>query len=104
MNQRNPRNLDLFWGILLVLSINIVVMILLWPPVLSRKHHLSIDTLASYFNLAVKIDFGQLLYLLPLIIWLTYLQKREFMKGVIIGAVITVLINFGGCYLALTTR
>jgi hypothetical protein len=104
MSSRNPRNLDLFWGIFIVLSINIVVMFLLCPPVLSRKHHLSIDTLASYFNLAVKIDLGQLIYILPLIIWLTYLQKREFMKGVIIGAVITVLINFGGCYLFLTMR
>jgi hypothetical protein len=42
--------------------------------------------------------FWQLLYVIPLIIWLRRRQKLALMKGVIIAAVITALSN-GGCSL-----
>lgn len=44
--------------------------------------------------------FWQLLYVLPLTIWLKRRGKIGLMKGVIIGAVITALVN-GACYLAI---
>lgn len=44
--------------------------------------------------------FWQLLYVLPLTIWLKRRGKLSMMKGVIIGAVLTALVN-GACYLAI---
>ncbi|MFH7027547.1 MAG: hypothetical protein ACHBN1_19635 [Heteroscytonema crispum UTEX LB 1556] len=44
--------------------------------------------------------FWQLLYVIPLIFWLKRQQRLALMKGVIIGAVITALLN-GGCSLLL---
>jgi hypothetical protein len=44
--------------------------------------------------------FWQLLYAIPLILWLRRQQKLALMKGVIIGAVITALLN-GVCSLLL---
>lgn len=40
----------------------------------------------------------QLLYVIPVCIWLRRQQRLEMMKGVIIGAVITALLN-GSCFL-----
>ncbi|MEQ9235604.1 MAG: hypothetical protein RIG66_16145 [Coleofasciculus sp. E2-BRE-01] len=37
--------------------------------------------------------FWQLLYVIPLIIWLKHRRKMGMMKGVIIGAVLTALLN-----------
>ncbi len=44
------------------------------------------------------IGIVQLLYVIPLAIHLKRQQKVETMKGVIIGAIITILLN-GGCWL-----
>ncbi len=44
--------------------------------------------------------FWQLLYVLPLTIWLKRRGKIGMMKGGSIGAVITALLN-GACYLAI---
>lgn len=46
------------------------------------------------------IGLLQLLYIVPLIIWSIANQRWGFMKGVIIAAVITALLN-GGCWLIL---
>jgi hypothetical protein len=40
----------------------------------------------------------QLLYVIPITLWLRRRQRIGMMKGVIIGAVITALLN-GGCFL-----
>ncbi|MBD1927096.1 hypothetical protein H6F74_12690 [Trichocoleus sp. FACHB-90] len=40
----------------------------------------------------------QILYVIPLVFWLKRQQRWGLMKGVIIGAVITALLN-GGCFL-----
>jgi hypothetical protein len=47
---------------------------------------------------AIGFFFWQLLYVIPLIIWLKRRRKMGMMKGVIIGAVLTALLN-GSCYL-----
>jgi len=49
---------------------------------------------------ALAIAISQLLYVVPLCIWLKRKNRMSMMKGVIIGAVITALLN-GGCYLLL---
>lgn len=48
---------------------------------------------------AAGFFFWQLLYVLPLTIWLKRRGKISMMKGVIIGAVIAALVN-GACYLS----
>lgn len=47
---------------------------------------------------ALGIGITQLIYIIPLIIWLIRKRKWGLMKGVIIGAVLTLLLN-GGCWL-----
>lgn len=44
--------------------------------------------------------FWQLLYVIPLTIWLKRRGKVGMMKGVITGAVLTALVN-GACYLSM---
>jgi hypothetical protein len=46
--------------------------------------------------------FWQLLYVIPLIIWCRRRRKFGMMKGVIIGAVITALVN-GACFVAFSS-
>ena len=105
MNPRNQRNLEFFWGIFLILSINIVVMILLWVLVFEKYvKAIGGGDLVTYSIFAFGIDIGQIIYILPLLVWLDILQKGEFIKGVIIGALLTALINFGCCYLFLSMR
>lgn len=47
---------------------------------------------------AFLIGVTQLVYVIPLIIWAVRQQRWGFMKGVIIAAVVTALLN-GGCWL-----
>ena len=44
------------------------------------------------------IGLFQILYVIPVVFWLKRRQKWGLMKGVIIGAVLTALLN-GGCWL-----
>ncbi len=52
--------------------------------------------IALYGSMGISIT--QLLYVIPVLIWLERRQKWGLMKGVIIGAVLTALLN-GGCWL-----
>jgi hypothetical protein len=56
--------------------------------------------LAIWIVGAVGFFFWQLLYVIPLSLWLKRRGKVGMMKGVIIGAVITALLN-GACFLAM---
>jgi hypothetical protein len=59
----------------------------------------------SFFTIAALSSAGisitQLIYIIPVIIWLNRRGQFALKKGVIIGAVITALLN-GGCYLILS--
>lgn len=56
----------------------------------------------TFFIIPILISGGisitQLIYVIPVMIWLRKRQQLALNKGVIIGAVITALLN-GGCYL-----
>ena len=58
----------------------------------------------SFFTISALSSAGisitQLIYVIPLIIWLNRRRQFALKKGVIIGAVLTALLN-GGCYLVL---
>jgi hypothetical protein len=56
----------------------------------------------SFFFALAALFLIQLLYVIPTCIWLKRKRKPLMMKGVIIGAVITALVN-GGCFLLVTS-
>ncbi len=60
---------------------------------------------SSFFTIAALSSAGisitQIIYIIPTIIWLNRRGQFALKKGVIIGAVITALLN-GGCYLILS--
>lgn len=60
----------------------------------------SADPYIFLLPLMVLITLGitQLLYVIPLVLWLNRKRRFTTMKGVIIGAVFTALLN-GACYL-----
>lgn len=98
MSQQNE-----FWkvtqGILLLFLIHALA-----ASVISSLSYLLQIIYGGYTALGVLIiGFGgfslcQLLYVIPVCIWLKRKRKNLMMKGVIIGAVITALVN-GGCFL-----
>ena len=62
----------------------------------------------SFLNTAINVSFfaffrigiTQWLYVIPLLIWLQRRERWGLFKGVLIGALLTMLLN-GGCFLAL---
>lgn len=97
MSQQNQ-----FWGviqgILLLIGMHAVAILIIFAIsyVLDRIRG-GYDGLAFLFGLAA-LFLIQLLYVIPVCIWLKRKGKPLMMKGVIIGAVITGLIN-GSCFL-----
>ncbi len=103
MSQENE-----FWGvlkgILLLFIIHIFTLLAIYALSLILQ-----ELYGGYTALGVwLLGFGcfslwQLLYVIPICIWLKRKRKPLVMKGVIIGAVITFLLN-GGCFLLLTSQ
>lgn len=60
-----------------------------------------ISTILLYALLVIGLS--QLVYVVPTILWARSQQKWELMKGIIIGAVFTALLN-GGCWLLIGTQ
>jgi hypothetical protein len=103
MSERNEISKIIF-GILLVLGLHILALIVLTllvytVNILGGATVFPINILWIYAVFGIGIS--QLLYVIPLIIRLKQQQRWGLMKGVIIGAVITALLN-GGCWLLLT--
>lgn len=63
-----------------------------------QSQELLIFFLFAFFGIGIT----QLLYVIPLALWARSKGRYDTMKGVIIAAVITLLLN-GGCFLLLTT-
>lgn len=76
--------------ILAILIVGFIANVIPLPP--------SINDLLLYALLGISLS--QLVYVIPVIFWAKRRQKFALMKGVIIGAVITALLN-GGCWLLL---
>jgi len=66
--------------------------------VLPQSEELFIILFFAFFGIGIT----QLLYVIPLALWTRSKGRFDTMKGVIIGAVITVLLN-GGCFLLVMT-
>ncbi len=89
-------------GLLLLLGCHIlaIIFIFLLSLVIAPMLQGSYAILGVWLIGAMGFLFWQLLYVLPLTIWLKRRGKIGMMKGVIIGAVITALLN-GACYLVI---
>ncbi len=86
-------------GIFLVLGIHILVWIILEFLSFIIVNLLSIYSIAQILAILIfSIGLSQLLYVVPIIFWLRRQQRWGLMKGVIIGAVLTALLN-GGCWI-----
>ncbi|MGK7901772.1 MAG: hypothetical protein AB4352_10225 [Hormoscilla sp.] len=83
---------QVIWGILILLGLNVLSV-----GICLAIASLGVQVLLIYI---AAIGISQLLYVVPLCIWLKRKNRMSMMKGVIIGAVITALLN-GGCYLLL---
>ncbi|NEO92915.1 MAG: hypothetical protein F6K56_22850 [Moorea sp. SIO3G5] len=91
INQTNP----LVIGSLAVIFINLVIAIICWIIVQQSTGY---DGL-FYFIILSMIGIAQLVYVIPALIVLRLLGRWELMKGMIIGGLITGLLNLGACFL-----
>ncbi|MBD2208511.1 hypothetical protein H6G27_01335 [Nostoc linckia FACHB-104] len=100
MSQRNE-NLQLFLGILILFGLHLIAVGIIFGV------GLLVGQIWGYNNYSFLgiwlvggwgFFFWQLLYVIPLCILLRRQQRLAMMKGVIIGAVITALLN-GSCFL-----
>lgn len=91
--------LDVLAGIVLVglchvaFAALIYVLAWLWVGVLN---YYPVQNIVLWMLFAISLS--QLLYVVPLVLWLRRRRRLELAKGVVIGAVITALLN-GSCYL-----
>ncbi|MBA3924097.1 MAG: hypothetical protein H0X31_21330 [Nostocaceae cyanobacterium] len=100
----SPRNeiIGIVYGILLLLGMHFLAGIIIFGVglLVFEITHSPYIYLTIWAGSAVGLFLLQLLYVIPLILWLRRRQYLGMMKGVIIGAVITALLN-GGCFLLL---
>jgi hypothetical protein len=105
MSQRNEI-LNVFLGIFLLLGLHLIAGGIIFGLGLlsgqifgySNYNYLGIWIIGSW-----GFFIWQMLYVIPLCLWLRRQQRLAMMKGVIIGAVITALLN-GTCFLLLFTN
>jgi hypothetical protein len=98
MSQQNE-----FWGIthgilsLIVMHLLAIIIILIVAHIMQAVYG-NYSWLATVFFGLAGLFIWQLLYVIPICIWLKRNRNPFMMKGVIIGAVITGLLN-GSCFL-----
>ncbi|WP_414623600.1 hypothetical protein [Calothrix sp. CCY 0018] len=101
MSQQNEIQ-EIFKGLLLLIQSHLITLGLMF---LTYYYLVRLNSffapLGSIMGIwLLKFSLWQLLYVTPICIWLIIKTKYSMLKGVIIGAIITALLN-GGCYLAL---
>lgn len=110
MTRRNSSTPAMIWGAFLVFGLHVVAFLLylfvLMPllggisevfPTLKPVVQAFLTNYTWLWPLFLPGAF-QLIYILPLILWLYREGRREWVKGIIIGAVLTMFLN-GSCYL-----
>jgi hypothetical protein len=105
MSQRNETT-QIIYGVLFLFGLHILVITVfsLLGYVLNMLGGAAISLLNPLWAVALfGIGISQLIYVVPMIIWLKQRQEWGLMKGVIIGAVLTALLN-GGCWLLLINQ
>lgn len=91
----------IFLGVLLLAVCHIFVLTILGVVASAATSTGNYNIGIIYLYALLGIGIAQLIYVIPLIFWLRRERKWGIMKGVIIGAVLTALLN-GGCWLLLS--
>ncbi|KAB8316572.1 hypothetical protein SD81_025690 [Tolypothrix campylonemoides VB511288] len=98
MSQRNEI-LGVFLGILLLIGMHILAIIaIVLLGFIRGTYAIQIWIIGGF-----SFFLWQLLYVIPVTLWLKRRRQYDLMKGVIIGAVITALLN-GGCSLLFSSQ
>ena len=95
--------LGIIYGLILLLGMHILAIFVLYLILIIRNSIASFDpytALAFMVYAACSFLFWQLLYVIPVCLWLRRRKRPAMMKDVIIGAVITALLNGVGIILA----
>lgn len=102
MSERNNEVGEIFVGIALLLGLHIAVLMLggIFVGILSSIGGAFSNVTIGLLYAAFGIGLVQLLYVIPTVVILVRERRWGVMKGVIICAVITALLN-GGCWLVL---
>jgi hypothetical protein len=95
MSQINNFFGDFILGIVLVFFLHLVV----WISLLVLAAISQIELASVHF---FYIGATQFIYLTPLIIYVIIQKKYNLMQGLIVGAILTILVN-GGCWYYLPT-
>lgn len=111
MRQRNE-TVEIFGGVLLLLGMHFAAFWLVYLLIIliSRFNSFVPTPIGTYITtdyrfliLLVSPGLTQLIYVIPIVFWLKRRQRWGLMKGVIIGAILTALLN-GGCFLWFFSR
>jgi hypothetical protein len=106
--QRNT-NSGLVLGVLLLFSMHFLAFTLYFPLLYlaTAINNVLPTPIGNFFLTEYRFlipllipGISQLVYVIPLALWLRKKRRFELMKGVLIGAVMTALLN-GGCFLFL---
>ena len=99
MSPRRNEWQDIILGILLLFGMHIIANLASYVLCLIIGQIFGNYSLLNVWIIGVLVfSIWQLLYVIPVCFWLRRRQRFALMKGVIIGAVITALLN-GACYL-----
>lgn len=85
-------------GILLLIGMHALAILIIFAISYILQMIYGGYTILGFFFALGGLFLLQLLYVIPVCIWLKRKRKNFIVKGVIIGAVITALVN-GGCFL-----
>ena len=98
-------------GILFLLGMHfigfwLIYLLIIFISIINSSYPTALGTYLTteyrFLLLLAVPGLSQLFYVIPLVFWLKRRQRWGLMKGVIIGAVITALLN-GSCWILLTS-
>jgi hypothetical protein len=97
-NKRPNPKLDVLSGMLLLAACHALMVGLVCVVYFVGTQLIGSSAMFGVLSLLFAISLTQLIYVIPLCLWLRQRRQFDTLKGVIIGAVITVLLN-GSCFL-----
>ncbi len=98
---QNNESFKIFLGVVILFAFHIAAIVAYCLIALLLNTGLYDSSVAIFAFLIFGIGISQIIYVIPIVIILRSRREFALMKGVIIGAVITALLN-GGCWLLLT--
>jgi hypothetical protein len=86
---------DLIGGIFLVPALHLgFLLLLLWIQSITGSYPLGLLVIMSFYYIGIT----QFVYLIPVMVFFGWRRRFEVLKGMAIGAILTILVN-GACFL-----